>query len=172
MIGEENVFAMFASLKLETKEVIGNLQVLYDFPNVFPNDISGLPLEREVEFAIDLVPGTRTISMVPYIMSQSELSELKKQLEEFLEKRFIRPSVSGWGALVLLIKKKDGSMRLCVDYCQLNKVKIKNNYPLPIIDDLMDQLVGACVFSKINLRSRYHQIRVKSEDILKTTFRT
>jgi len=89
-----------------------------------------------------------------------------------LEKHFIRPSVSPWGALVLLVKKKDGSMRLCVDYRQLNKVTIKSRYPLPRIGDLMDQLVGAEVFSKIDLRSGYHQLRVKAEDISKTAFRT
>ena len=105
-------------------------------------------------------------------MSSSELGELKKQLEELLDKQFIRPSVSPWGAPVLLVKKKDGSMRLCVDYRQLNKVTIKNRYPLRRIDDLMDQLVGAEVFSKIDLRSRYHHIRVKAEDISKTAFRT
>jgi len=126
----------------------------------------------KVEFAIDLVPGTSPISIVPYRMSASELEELKKQLEELLEKQFIRPSVSPWGAPVLLVKKKDGSMRLCVDYRQLNKVTIKNRYPLLRIDDLMDQLVGVEVFSKIDLRSGYHQIRVKTEDISKTAFRT
>ena len=104
-------------------------------------------------------------------MSPIELAELKKQLEELLEKQFVRPSVSPWGALVLLVKKKDGTMRLCVDYRQLNKMTVKNMYPLPRMDDLMDQLVGACVFSKIDLRSGYHQIRVKSEDISKTAFR-
>jgi len=93
-------------------------------------------------------------------------------LEEFLEKQFIRLSVSPWDAPVLLVKKKDGSMRLCVDYRQLNKVTIKNRYPLPRIDDLMDQLVGAEVFSKIDLRSGYHQIRVKAEYVFKTAFRT
>ena len=106
--------------------------------------------------SIDLVPGTRLVLMAPYRMSASELSELMKQLEEMLEKKFVRLSVSLWGAHVLLVKKKDGSMRLCVDYRQLNKVTIKNKYPLPRIDDLMDQLVGACVFSKIDLRSGYH----------------
>ncbi|MCI34010.1 RNA-directed DNA polymerase (Reverse transcriptase), partial [Trifolium medium] len=100
------------------------------------------------------------------------MNELKKQLEELLEKRFIRPSVSPWGAHVLLVKKKYGSMRLCIDYRQLNKVTIKNEYPLPRIDDLMDQLVRACVFSNIGLRFGYHQIRVKTEDIPKTAFRT
>jgi len=100
------------------------------------------------------------------------LGELKKQLEELLEKQFVRPSVSPWGAPVLLVKIKHGSMRLCVDYRQLNKVTIKNRYPLPRIDDLMDQFVGAEVFSKIDLRSGYHQIRVKAEDVSKTAFRT
>ena len=124
-----------------------------------------MPPEREVEFTIDLAPGTSPISMAPYRISATELSELKKQLEELLEKKFIRPSVSPWGAPVLLVKKKDGSMRLCIDYRRLNQVTIKNKYLLPRIDDLMDQLVGACVFSKIDLRSGYHQIRVKAEDI-------
>jgi hypothetical protein len=110
--------------------------------------------------------------MAPYRMSASELGELKKQLEELLEKKCIRPSVSPWGAPVLLVKKKEGSMRLCIDYRLLNKVTIKNKYPLPRINDLMDQLVGACVFGKIDLRSGYHQIRVKAEDISKTAFRT
>jgi len=105
-------------------------------------------------------------------MSTSEFGELKKQLEELLEKQFIRPGVSLWGGPVLLVKKKDGSMRLCVDYRQLNQVTIKNRYPLPRIDDLMDRLIGAEVFSKIDLRSGYHQIRVKAEDISKTAFRT
>ena len=100
-----------------------------------------------------MVPGTSPISIAPYQISASELGELKKQLEELLEKQFIRPSVSLWGAPVLLVKKKDGSMRLCVDYRQLNKVTIKNQYLLPRIDDLTDQLVGAEVFSKIDLRS-------------------
>ena len=125
-----------------------------------------------MEFAIDLVPEMSLISIAPYQMSASELGELKKQLEELLKKQFNRPSVSLWGAPVLLVTKKDGNMRLCVDYRQLNKVTIENWYSLPRIDDLMDQLVGAEVFSKINLRSGYHQIRVKAEDISKTVFRT
>jgi hypothetical protein len=146
--------------------------VVCEFPDVFPEDVSDLPPEREVEFSIEVVPGTNPISMAPYRMSTSELDQLKKQLEDLLEKKFIRPSVSPWGAPVLLVKKKDGSMRLCIDYRRLNQVTIKNRYPLPRIDDLMDQLVGACVFSKIDLRSGYHQIRVKAEDIPKTAFRT
>ncbi|MCI26958.1 RNA-directed DNA polymerase (Reverse transcriptase), partial [Trifolium medium] len=137
------VFAMFASLKLESGVKMEGLQVVCEFPDVFPGDVSDVPPEREVEFIIDLVPGTSPISMAPYRMSASELKELKKQLEELLEKKFIQPSVSPWGAPVLLVKKKDGTMRLCVDYRQLNKVTVKNKYPLPRIDDLMDQLVGA-----------------------------
>ncbi|MCI36275.1 RNA-directed DNA polymerase (Reverse transcriptase), partial [Trifolium medium] len=129
------------------------LPVVCEFPDVFPDDVSDVPPEREVEFTIDLIPGSSPISMAPYRMSASELKELKKQLEDLLEKKFIRPSVSPWGAPMLLVKKKDGSMRLCVDYRQLNKVTIKNKYSLPRIGDLMDQLVGARVFSKIDLRS-------------------
>jgi len=170
--GEASLFMMFASLKEIGEKGVGDLLVVQEFPEVFPDDIIDLLPEREVEFAIDLVPGTSPISIVPYRMSTSELGELKKQLEELLEKRFIRPRVSPSGAPVLLVKKKDGSMRLCVDYRQLNKVTIKNRYPLPRIDDLMDQLVGAEVFSKIDLRSGYHQIRVKVEDISKPAFRT
>ena len=151
---------------------IKRLPIVCEFPEVFPEDIPGLPPPREVEFSIELMPGTGPISIAPYRMSPLELSELKKQLEELLEKGFVRPSVSPWGAPVLLVKKKDGSMRLCIDYRQLNKVTIKNKYPLPRIDDLMDQLQGATVFSKIDLKSGYHQIRVREEDVPKTAFRS
>ena len=100
------------------------------------------------------------------------MKELKKQLEELLDKGFIRPSILPWGVPVLFVKKKDGSMRLCVDYRQLNRITIKNKYPLPRIDDLLDQLKGATVFSKIDLRSRYWQLRIEEESIPKTAFRT
>jgi len=133
--GEASVFMMVASLKESGEKGVGDLLVLQEFPEVFPDNIIDLPPEREVEFAIDLVPGKSPVSIAPYRMSASELGELKKQ--------FIKPSVSPWGAPVLLVKNKDGSMRLCVDYRQLNKVTIKNRYLLPRIDDLMDQLVGA-----------------------------
>jgi hypothetical protein len=169
---QEDVFVMFASLRVEEKIEVDMLPVVCEFVDVFPDDILDLPPEREVEFSIDIVPGTSPISMAPYRMSAAELEKLKEQLKELLEKRFVRPSVSPWGAPVLLVKKKDGSMRLWIDYRQLNKATIKNKYPLPRIDDLMDQLVGVCVFSKIDLRSGYHQIRVKAEDIPKTAFRT
>ena len=125
-----------------------------------------------MEFFIDLVPGTRLVSKAPYCMAQAELVELKSQIEELLGKQFIRPNTSPWGAPVLLVKKKDGSSRLCVDYMYLNKMTIKNKYPLPQIDDLMDQLHGASVFSKIDLRSGYHQILVKVNDVQKMTFRS
>eukprot|EP00253_Pinus_taeda_P011886 PITA_11886 len=105
-------------------------------------------------------------------MSIPELTELKMQLQELLDKDYIRPSVSPWGAPVLFVKKKDGTLRMCIDYRQLNKLTIKNKYPLPRIDELFDQVKGATVFSKIDLRSGYHQIRIKDEDIAKTTFRT
>ncbi|XP_052732508.1 uncharacterized protein LOC108341297 [Vigna angularis] len=146
--------------------------VVDEFLDVFPNEVPGLPPVREVEFTIDLVTTAAPISVQPYRMAPAELVELKKQIEELLDKRFIRSSASPWGAPVLLVKKKDGSSRLCIDYRQLNKLTIKNKYPLPRIDDLLDQLQGACVFSKIDLRSGYHQIRVKEGDIHKTAFRS
>ena len=147
---------MLSSMEGEKSPSLENLPIVREFPEVFPDDIPGLPPEREIEFSIDLVPGTGPISIAPYRMSPLELVELKKQLEELIEKSFIRPSVSPWGAPILLVKKKDGSMRLCVDYRQLNKVTVKNKYPLPRIDDLIDQVRGAAVFSKIDLRSGYH----------------
>ncbi|KAL0539555.1 hypothetical protein IC582_023771 [Cucumis melo] len=137
-----------------------------------PEELPGLPPHREVEFAIELEPGTVPISRAPYRMAPAELKELKVQLQELLDKGFIRPSVSPWGAPVLFVKKKDGSMRLCIDYRELNKVTVKNRYPLPRIDDLFDQLQGATVFSKIDLRSGYHQLRIKDEDVPKTAFRS
>jgi hypothetical protein len=125
-----------------------------------------------VEFGIECVPGTNLISKAPYRMALSELKELKEQLQELLDKGFIRPSISPWGAPMLYVKKKEGLMRMCIDYWELNKVRIKNRYPLPRIDDLLDQLQGAQVFSKVDLRSGYHQGRVKEEDIPRTAFRT
>jgi len=124
--------------------------------DVFPTDLLGVPPERDIDFVIDLEPGTKPISIPPYRMAPAELKELKEQLEDLLKKGFIRPSVSPWGAPVLFVKKKDGTMRMCIDYRQLNKVTVKNKYPLPRIDDLFDQLQGASVFSKIDLRSGYH----------------
>ena len=148
-----------------------DIPIVKEFPDVFPDDISGLPLDREVEFTIDLIPGTEPISIPPYRMSPEELRELKAQLEELLSKGFILPSISPWGAPVLFMKKKDGSLQLCIDYRQLNKVTIGNQYPLPRIDELFDQLQGSRVYSKIDLRSGYHQLRVQESDVSKTAFR-
>nr|KYP67410.1 Transposon Ty3-I Gag-Pol polyprotein [Cajanus cajan] len=163
---------LLAAMSVETERVVEEIDVVRDFVEVFPDEVPGLPPTREMEFSIDLVPGAGPVSVAPYRMAPAELVELKGQLEDLLEKQLVRPSVSPWGAPVLLVKKKDGGSRLCVDYRQLNKLTIKNKYPLPQIDDLMDQLRGASVFSKIDLRSGYHQIRVKEGDIPKTAFRT
>ena len=156
------------------KEVLklDNILVLREFSNVFPEDLPGIPIDREIEFSIDLLPGTFPISKEPYQMAPTELRELKEQLQELLNKGFIKPSASPWGAIVLFVKKNDGTMRLCVDYCELNWVTVRNKYPLPHIDDLFDQLQGAQVFSKIDLCFGYHQLKIKSEDIPKTAFRT
>ncbi|KAL0556085.1 hypothetical protein IC582_004592 [Cucumis melo] len=149
-----------------------DVPVVKEFLDVFPDDLSGLPPDREIEFTIELLPGTAPISQAPYRMAPSELKELKMQLQELVNKGYIRPSVSPWGAPVLFVKKKDGTLRLCIDYRQLNKVTIRNKYPLPRIDDLFDQLRGATLFSKIDLRSGYHQLKVRESDIAKTAFRT
>ena len=165
-------FFIFAKMVVEKEERITVIPVVREFEDVFPEEVPGLPPRREVEFFIDLVLGAGPVSIAPYCMAPTELVELKKQIEELLEKQFIQPSASSWGAPVLLVKKKDGGSRLCVDYRQLNKLTIKNKYTLPRIDDLMDQLHGASVFSKIDLRSGYHQILVKAEDVEKTAFRS
>jgi len=157
----------------EGKELtVSDVDVVKDFPEVFPEDLTEMLPEREVEFTIDLMPGSSPISKAPYRMAPKELHELKTQLEELMRKGFIRPSVSPWGAPVLFVKKKDGSMRMCIDYRELNRITIKNKYPLPRIEDLFDQLRGARVFSKIDLRSGYHQLRIRASDIPKTAFRT
>ena len=152
--------------------LVDEILVVREFPDVFPDDIIGLPLDREMEFTIDLIPGTEPISIPPYRMAPVELRELKAQLEELLSKGFIRPSISPWGAPVLFVEKRDGSLRLCIDYRQLNRVTIHNQYPLPRIDELFDQLQGSRVYSKIDLRSGYHQLRVQESDVPKTAFRT
>ena len=152
--------------------ILDEIPVVREFPDMFPDDITGLPPEREVEFTIDLIPGTEPISIPPYKMAPAELRELKAQLEELLSKGFIRSSISPWGAPVIFVKKKDGSLRLCIDYRQLNRVTIRNQYPLPRIDELFDQLQGSRVYSKIDLRSGYLQLRVQKSDVPKTAFRT
>ncbi|KAG8483068.1 hypothetical protein CXB51_021934 [Gossypium anomalum] len=157
----------------ETEDLtVETIRTARKFREVFPEELPGLPPNREVEFRIDLLPRTDPVSIAPYRMTPKELVELKAQIQELLDRGFIRPSVSPWGAPVLFVKKKDGTMRMCIDYRQLNKLTIKNKYPLPRIDDLFDQLRGASVFSKIDLHSGYHQLRVKEVDIHKTAFRT
>lgn len=149
-----------------------DIKVVCEFPDVFPDELPGMPPDRDVEFVIDLIPGTATISKRPYRMSVDQLEELKKQLKELLDKRFIRVSSSPWGSPVIFVDKKDGTQRMCVDYRSLNDVTIKNKYPLPRIEDLFDQMRGARVFSKIDLRSGYHQMKIQPSDISKTAFVT
>ncbi|GJS13303.1 putative reverse transcriptase domain-containing protein [Tanacetum coccineum] len=149
-----------------------DVPVVREFPEVFPEDLPGIPPTRQVEFRIDLVPGAAPVARAPYRLAPSEMKELAEQLQELTDKGFIRPSSSPWGAPVLFVKKKDGSFRMCIDYRELNKLTVKNRYPLPRIDDLFDQLQGSSIYSKIDLRSGYHQLRVREEDILKTAFRT
>ncbi|GKF06924.1 putative reverse transcriptase domain-containing protein, partial [Tanacetum coccineum] len=145
--------------KEKSEKRLEDVPVIRDFPEVFPDDLPGLPLSRQVEFKIDLVLGVAPVARAPYRLAPSELKELSEQLKELLEKGFIRPSSSPWGAPVLFVKKKDGSFRMCIDYRELNKLTVKIRYPLPRIDDLFDQLQGSSVYSKIDLRSGYHQLR-------------
>jgi hypothetical protein len=149
---------------------IQDISVVCEFPDVFPEDLPRLPPERDVEFVIELKLGTAPISRRSYRMPPNVLAELKTQLQDLLEKGFIRPSSSPWGCPTIFVKKKDQTLRMCVDYRPLNEVTIKNKYPLPQISILFDQLTGARVFSKIDLRSGYHQIRIRPKDIPKTTF--
>jgi hypothetical protein len=151
---------------------VEKIPVVCEYLDVFPDELPGMPPDRDIEFAIELQPVTTPISKRPYRMSPAELAELKKQLQELLDKGFIRPSTSPWGCPALFVKKKDESLRLCVDYRPLNAVTIKNKYHLPRIDVLFDQLVGAKVFSKIDLCSSYHQIKIRASDIPKSAFST
>ncbi|GJX97968.1 putative reverse transcriptase domain-containing protein [Tanacetum coccineum] len=142
------------------KKSAKDVPVVNEFLDVFSKDLPGIPLERQVEFRIDLIPGATPIAKTPYRLAPSEMKELMSQLQKLLDKGFIRPSSSLWGAPILFVKKKDGSMQMCIDYRELNKVTVKNVYPLPRIDDLFDQLQGARWFSKIDLHSSYHQLKV------------
>nr|GEV56085.1 hypothetical protein [Tanacetum cinerariifolium] len=146
--------------------------VVRDFPEVFPDDLSGLPPIEEIKFQIELIPRVVSVAKSPYCLAPSELEELSGKLKELQDKGFIRPSSSPWEAPVLFVKKKDGSSRMCIDYRELNKLTVMNRYPLSRIDNLFDQLQGSQLFSKIDLRSGYHQLRVHEDDIPKTRFRT
>jgi hypothetical protein len=149
-----------------------DIPVARKYPDVFPDDLPGKPPDRDVEFSIELQPGMTPISRHLYKMTPKELAELKVQLNKLRDKGFIRPSSSPWGCPALFVKKKDQSLRLCVDYRPLNAVTIKNKYPLPCIDILFDQLAGARVFFKVDLRLGYHQIKICPEDVPKTAFST
>ncbi|WVZ80900.1 hypothetical protein U9M48_028337 [Paspalum notatum var. saurae] len=149
------------------------IRVVCDYPDVFPDELSGMPPDRDIEFLIELLLGTAPIAMRQYRMAPIEHEEVKKNIDELLAKGYIHPSFSPWAFPVLLVEKKDTDVkRMCVDYRALNKVTIKNKYLLPRIDDLFDQLQGACVFSKIDLRSGYHQLKIRPSDIPKTAFTT
>jgi hypothetical protein len=166
--GQEFLAFVIAPTKEENKD-LQDIPVVQNYPDVFSTNYSRLPPQRKVEFGIKCV---RVTNPILYRMAPSELKELKEQLQKLLDKGFIHPSSLLWGASVLFVKKKDGSMRMYIDYHELNKVTIKNRYHLPRIDDMLDQLQGGGMFSKIDLRSDYHQVRVEEEGIPKTVFRT
>nr|GEW39228.1 putative reverse transcriptase domain-containing protein [Tanacetum cinerariifolium] len=166
------MFVAYVTEKKSKEKLLEDVPVIQDFLEVFPDDLSGLPPPRQVEFKIDLVPEAAPVTRAPYRLAPSEMKELSVQLQELLEKGFIRPISSAWGAPVFFVKKMDGSFRMCIDYRKLNKLTIKNRYPLSRIDDLFDQLQGSSVYSKIDLRSGYHQLCIKEEDIPITAFRT
>ncbi|GJW10789.1 putative reverse transcriptase domain-containing protein [Tanacetum coccineum] len=164
------LFLAHVTEKEPSERLLEDVPVVCEFPKVFPDDLPGLPPPRQVEFRIELMPGAAPIARTPYHLAPSEMKEMSDQLKELSEKGFIRPSSSPWGAPVLFLKKKDGSFRMCINYRELNKLTVKNRYPLLRIDDLFDQLQGSYVYSKINLRSGYHQLRIREEDILITAF--
>ncbi|GJY22481.1 reverse transcriptase domain-containing protein [Tanacetum coccineum] len=171
--GERTMGAAKALMNAKKDELrIRDIPVVQEFTDVFLEDLLGLPPQRQVEFRIDLVPGATPITKSPYRLAPWEMQELSRQLQELQDKGFIRPSHSPWGTPVLFVKKKDGYFRMCIDYRELNKITSKNCYPFLMIDDLFDQLQRACYFSKIDLRSGYHQLRVHEDDIPKTSFRT
>jgi hypothetical protein len=151
---------------------LNEIRIAQEYPDIFPVDLPGMPPDCDIEFIIELLPRMPPISKRPYKMPINELVELKKQIAELQSKGFIRPSSSPWGAPVLFMEKKDRTQQMCVDYRSLNDVTIKNKYPLPRIEDLFDQMKGASVFSKIDLRSGYHQLKIRESDIPKTAFHT
>ncbi|GJT32655.1 putative reverse transcriptase domain-containing protein [Tanacetum coccineum] len=169
---EQQLAAVQESQRQDREDFRKLKELMTNFPEVFPEDLLGIPPTRQAEFQIDLIPGAAPVARAPYRLAPSEMKELSDQLKELSDKGFIRPSSSPWGAPVLFVKKKDGSFRMCIDYRELNKLTVKNRYPLPRIDDLFDQLQGSSIYSKIDLRSGYHQLRVREEDIPKTAFRT
>nr|GEY34669.1 putative reverse transcriptase domain-containing protein [Tanacetum cinerariifolium] len=167
----ENITTKKIKDKSEEKR-LEDVPIVREFLEVFPEDLPGLSPTRHVEFQINLIPGVAPVARAPYRLAPSEMKELSDQLQELSDKGFIRPSSSPWGAPVLSVKKKDGSFRMCINYLELNKLTVKNRYPLSRINDLFDQLQGSSIYSKIDLRSGYHQLRVREADIPKTVFRT
>jgi hypothetical protein len=151
---------------------LNEIGIAREYPDVFPEELPGMPPNYDIEFIIELLPRTPPISKRSYRMPVNELVELKKQIAELQSKGFIHPSSSPWDAPVLFVEKKDGTQQMCVDYRSLNEVTIKNRYPLPRIEDLFDQIKGASIFSKIDLRSGYHQLKIRESDIPKIAFRT
>ncbi|WMV45828.1 hypothetical protein MTR67_039213 [Solanum verrucosum] len=147
--------------------LVGNV-----FSELFPNHLPGIPLKREIDFSIDLLSYTHPIFVPLYRIALTELKELKEQLKKKLEKGFIQPCISPWGTAVSFVRKKYGSLRISIDYQQLNKLTINIKYPLPRMVDLFDQIQGASYFSKIDLSSGYHQFMMKEDDMPKMTFRT
>jgi hypothetical protein len=161
-----------ASLHHMVELKLEDIHVVRELSNVFSEDLPRMPLERVIEFKIELQPGTTPVAKAPYKMSPMEMKGLKIQLQGLLDKGYIHSSTSPWGCLALFVEKKDKELHLCVDYRPLNAVTIKNKYPLPRIDILFDQLAEAQVFSKIDHRSGYHQIKICAEDIPMTAFTT
>ncbi|GJU04447.1 putative reverse transcriptase domain-containing protein [Tanacetum coccineum] len=167
-----HLFVAHVTKKYLKEKHLEDVTIIRNSPKVFPDDIPGLPPPRQVEFGIKLVPGAVAVARAPYRLAPSEMKELSDQLKELSEKGFIRPSSSPWGAPMLFVKKKEKSFRMCIDYRELNKLTVKNRYPLLRIDDLFDQLQGSSVYSKIDLQSGYHQLCIREEDIPITAFRT
>ncbi|KAK8944847.1 hypothetical protein KSP39_PZI007981 [Platanthera zijinensis] len=169
-VGAELFFTLVEASK--PKPTLGSIPVVSEYPDVFPDNLPGSPPQREIDFTIELVPGAKPVSFSLYRLAPKEMTKLKVQLQELLEQGYVCPSSSPWSAPVLFVKKKDGSLRLCIDYREMNKLTEKNMYPIPRIDDLFDQLVGSMVYSKLDLKSRYYQLRIRESDIPKTAFST
>ncbi|GJT88053.1 putative nucleotidyltransferase, ribonuclease H [Tanacetum coccineum] len=171
--GERTLGGTKTLMSTKAKEPeLSDIPIVRDFIDVFTEYLLGLPSQRQVKFRIDLIPGATPVAKSPYRLAPSEMQEFSEQFQELKDKGFIRQSHSPWGAPVLFVKKKDGSIRMSIDYRELNKLTVKNRYPLPRIDNLFNQLQGARYFSKIDLWSGYHQLRVHEDDIPKTAFRT
>ena len=158
---------------VDSKLSLNQTKFLAKFNENFVEDLPpGLPKSRPEDHAIEIIPGSAPTCRAPYCQNQIEQKEIKNQVEELLNRDLIRPSSSPFGAPVLLVKKKNGTYRMCIDYRALNKITIRNRFPIPRVDDLLDKLVGASVFSKIDLKSGYHQVRMLESDVHKTAFCT